>query len=70
MCSPGILWVGVNQTSGKLTGIFGDEVMAAALIDRLLHNCHLVSIQDNSYRIRHQQEQLRSWRSGNAEVLS
>jgi DNA replication protein DnaC len=33
--------------------IFGDEVMAAALIDRLLHHCHIVSIRGNSYRMRH-----------------
>jgi hypothetical protein len=33
--------------------IFGDDVMAAALIDRLLHHCHVVSIRGNSYRMRH-----------------
>jgi DNA replication protein DnaC len=33
--------------------IFGDEVMAAALIDRLLHHCHIVAIRGNSYRMRH-----------------
>ncbi len=33
--------------------VFGDEVMAAALIDRVLHHCHVVSIRGNSYRIRH-----------------
>jgi DNA replication protein DnaC len=33
--------------------IFGDEVMAAALIDRLLHHCHIVNIRGNSYRMRH-----------------
>ncbi len=33
--------------------IFGDEVMAAALIDRLLHHCHIVPIRGNSYRMRH-----------------
>ena len=32
--------------------IFGDEVMAAALIDRLVHHCHLVTIRGNSYRMR------------------
>jgi DNA replication protein DnaC len=32
--------------------IFGDDVMAAALIDRLLHHCHVVSIRGNSYRMR------------------
>jgi DNA replication protein DnaC len=32
--------------------IFGDESMAAALIDRLLHHCHIVNIRRNSYRMR------------------
>ena len=26
----------------------GDEVMAAALIDRVLHHCHIVNIRGNS----------------------
>ena len=29
-----------------------DEVMAAALIDRVLHHCHLVNIRGNSFRMR------------------
>ena len=29
--------------------ILGDEVMAAALLDRLLHRCHIVNIRGNSY---------------------
>ena len=33
-------------------GVLGDEVMAAALIDRLLHHCHIVNIRGNSYRMR------------------
>jgi len=32
--------------------VFGDEVMAAALIDRLVHHCHIVTIRGNSYRMR------------------
>ena len=28
--------------------ILGDEVMAAALIDRLLHHCHIVNIRGSS----------------------
>jgi DNA replication protein DnaC len=35
--------------------VLGDEVMAAALIDRVLHHCHLVNIRGNSYRMRHHQ---------------
>ena len=32
--------------------ILGDEVMAAALLDRLLRRCHIVNIPGNSYRMR------------------
>jgi hypothetical protein len=31
--------------------IFGDDVMAA-LIDRLVHHCHIVTMRGNSYRVR------------------
>jgi len=36
--------------------IFGDEVMAATLIDRLLHHCHIVNIRGNSYHMRQHTE--------------
>ena len=32
--------------------ILGDDVMAAALIDRLLHHCHIVNIRGSSCRMR------------------
>ena len=32
--------------------VLGDDVMAAALIDRVLHHCHIVNIRGNSYRMR------------------
>ena len=38
----------------------GDEVMAAALIDRVVHHCHIVNIRGNSYRMR---EHTELWRS-------
>ena len=36
--------------------IFGDDIMAAALIDRLVHHCHIVTIRGNSYRMRQHTE--------------
>ena len=36
--------------------ILHDEVMAAALLDRLLHRCHIVNIRGNSYRMRDHRE--------------
>ena len=41
-------------------GVLGDEVMAAALIDRLVHHGHIVNIRGNSYRMRDHQNLLQS----------
>lgn len=38
----------------------GDEVMAAALIDRLAHHCHIVNIRGDSYQMRDHQNLLQS----------
>lgn len=40
--------------------------MAAALIDRILHHCHMVNIRGNSYRMR---EQTDLYRSLGGEIL-
>ena len=45
-----------NKGFEEWGAIFGDDVMAAALIDRLLHHCHVVPIRGNSFRLRHQRE--------------
>jgi DNA replication protein DnaC len=42
-----------NKSFAEWGDVFGDEVMAAALIDRLVHHCHVVNIRGNSYRMRH-----------------
>jgi DNA replication protein DnaC len=36
--------------------ILGDDVMATALIDRLVHHCHIINIRGNSYRMRQHTE--------------
>ena len=36
--------------------ILHDEVMAAALLDGLLHRCHILNIRGNSYLMRHHRE--------------
>jgi IstB-like ATP binding protein len=43
--------------------VFGDDVMAAALIDRVLHHCHLVNIRGNSYRMREHTDLYRNLQS-------
>ena len=49
-----------NKSFEEWGEILGDEVMAAALIDRLLHHCHLVNIRGNSYRMREHADLLRA----------
>ena len=49
-----------NKGFEEWGSVLGDEVMAAALIDRLLHHCHIVNIRGNSYRMREHQHWLRS----------
>ena len=41
-----------NKSFKDWGDIFGDAVVAAALLDRLLHHCHIVNIKGNSYRLR------------------
>jgi DNA replication protein DnaC len=36
----------------------GDEVLATAILDRLLHHCHVVQIDGRSFRLRDMEEQL------------
>lgn len=37
----------------------GDEVLTAAILDRLLHHCHLVQIDGRSFRLKELQAQLK-----------
>ena len=42
-----------NKAFEEWGEVLGDQVMAAALIDRVLHHCHLINIRGNSYRCVH-----------------
>ncbi|GAB4468173.1 MAG: hypothetical protein OHK0044_09400 [Burkholderiaceae bacterium] len=33
-------------------GVFGDAVVATAILDRLLHHRHVITIRGDSYRLR------------------
>ena len=59
-----------NKGFEEWGSVFGDEVMAAALIDRLLHHCHIVNIRGNSYRMREHQRWLRSAAERQREELA
>jgi DNA replication protein DnaC len=41
-----------NKSFKEWGDIFGDSVAASAMLDRLLHHCHIVNIKGNSYRLR------------------
>ena len=41
-----------NKTFSEWGQVFGDEVLATAILDRLLHPCEVISINGPSYRLR------------------
>ncbi|MFJ8511118.1 IS21-like element helper ATPase IstB [Streptomyces avermitilis] len=41
-----------NKTFGEWGQVFGDEVLATAILDRLLHHCDVISINGPSYRLK------------------
>ena len=50
--------------------VLGDEVIAAAFIDRILHHCHIVNIRGNSYRMRQHTELWQAFHQGAEESPS
>ena len=41
-----------NQPVGNWGEIFGDAVLATAILDRLLHHSQVITIKGESYRLR------------------
>jgi DNA replication protein DnaC len=48
----GSLLVTSNRSVGEWGEVFGDPVVATAILDRLLHHSHVVTIRGESYRLR------------------
>src|SRR4030095_7175525 len=48
----GSLLVTSNQRVSEWGTLFGDEVLATAILDRLLHHSHTLMITGESYRLR------------------
>jgi DNA replication protein DnaC len=48
----GSLLVTTNQRVSEWGNVFGDEVLATAILDRLLHHSHTILITGESYRLR------------------
>ena len=41
-----------NRSVGEWGGVFGDPVVATAILDRLLHHANVITIRGDSYRLR------------------
>jgi DNA replication protein DnaC len=41
-----------NKTFSEWGNVFGDDVLATAILDRLLHHCDVISINGPSYRLK------------------
>src|ERR1700743_3027592 len=48
----GAMLVTSNRSVGEWGTVFGDPVVATAILDRLLHHSHVLTIRGDSYRLR------------------
>lgn len=48
----GSMLITTNQTITQWGHVFGDEIIAAAVLDRILHHSHVLVIQGDSFRLR------------------
>lgn len=48
----GAMLVTSNRAVRKWGSVFGDPVVATAILDRLLHHSHVITIRGDSYRLR------------------
>jgi DNA replication protein DnaC len=46
-----VFWTS-NKAFGELGSVLGDDVLTAAILDRLLHHAHVISINGPSYRLK------------------
>jgi DNA replication protein DnaC len=48
----GSIIITTNLPFDQWDTVFGDEVISSAIIDRLVHHCHIFQITGNSYRMK------------------
>jgi DNA replication protein DnaC len=41
-----------NKGFSEWGDLFSDQVLSTAILDRLLHHCHVINIKGNSYRLK------------------
>jgi DNA replication protein DnaC len=54
----GSLIITSNKTFDEWGNIFWDSILASAILDRIVHHCHLVLIKGESFRMKEQKEKL------------
>jgi DNA replication protein DnaC len=59
-----------NRAVGEWGSVFGDPVVATAILDRLLHHSHVVTIRGDSYRLREKRRSGLIKASAPAEALA
>jgi DNA replication protein DnaC len=52
----GAIILTANQSFGQWAKVFGDPIVATAILDRLLHHSHVINIQGDSHRLKEQQK--------------
>ncbi|MFC7597575.1 ATP-binding protein [Terrabacter sp. GCM10028922] len=51
-CERASLIVTSNKPFGRWGEVFGDDVVAAAMIDRLVHHAEVIALKGDSYRLK------------------
>lgn len=51
-CARSVALTAVNQSFGAWGEVFGDRIIATAILDRLLHHAVTLNIRGNSYRLK------------------
>jgi DNA replication protein DnaC len=64
----GSLLITTNQVVSQWGAVFGDDVLAAAILDRLLHHSHTLMIQGESYRLKQKKKKKKAGLLGGASV--
>jgi len=55
----GSIILSTNKPFDRWGEMFGDEVIASAILDRLLHHCHIIATNGPSYRIKDKLEKVK-----------
>lgn len=55
----GAIILNTNKSFDRWGEMFGDDVIASAILDRLLHHCHIISTSGPSYRIKDKLEKVK-----------